>query len=223
MQQRLQTKARVSELRADWIAALQDCLLPTPEHRPEFWRAGGADQMLTAAMRVALGSIPTPAAVLVPVIDRGADSTLLFTRRSSALRHHAGQISFPGGKLDAADADPVAAAVRETREEIGVHEDFVQPLGFLADHVVLTGFRITPVVALIKPGYSLQLASGEVDSVFEVPLRFALQPANFTLVTRNLRGFEVQTWDLLFGDDLIWGATAGILRHLSQRFAGDVA
>ena len=208
------------ELRADWMTALKDCLLPTPEHRPEFWRTGGTDQVPTDAMREVLGKTPTPAAVLVPVIDRGVDSSMLFTRRSAALRQHAGQISFPGGKLDATDADPVAAAMRETHEEIGVHQGFVHPLGFLPDHVVLTGFRITPVVALIKPGYSLQLASGEVESVFEVPLNFALNPGNFRLVTRNLRGFEVQTWDLPCGEDLIWGATAGILWHLSQRFAG---
>ena len=210
----------MSELRPDWITVLRDCLLPVPEHRPEFWRTGISDQPLDSAMRAYLGDTPTPAAVLVPVIDRGADSSLLFTRRSAELRHHAGQISFPGGKLDAADADPVAAALRETREEIGVHAGFVQLLGFLPDHVVLTGFRITPVVALLTPGYTLQLAHSEVDSVFEVPLGFALHPDNYRQVTRNLRGFEIHAWDLPYGEDLIWGATAGMLRSLSQRFSG---
>ena len=210
----------MSELRADWVTVLKACLLPEPEHRPEFWRTGITDQPLDSAMRACLGDTPTPAAVLVPVIDRGADSSLLFTRRAAELRQHAGQISFPGGKLDAADADPVAAALRETREEIGVHAGYVQLLGFLPDHVVMTGFRITPVIALLTPGYTLQLAHGEVDSVFEVPLGFALHPGNYRQVTRNLRGFEVRAWDLLYGEDLIWGATAGMLRSMSQRFAG---
>jgi 8-oxo-dGTP pyrophosphatase MutT (NUDIX family) len=210
----------LARLPPDWTQLLKDRLLSAPEHRPEFWRIGGTDQSPTEPMRAALGNSPKPAAVLIPIIDRGADSTLLFTRRSNALRNHAGQISFPGGRLDDSDMDPLAAAKRETFEEIGVHERYVEPLGFLADHVVLTGYRITPVVARISPGFELRLASDEVESVFEVPLAYAMHAGNFQLTRRQLRGFDVETWDLLYGSDVIWGATAGILRHLSQRFSG---
>ena len=109
---------------------------------------------------------PRAAAVLVPIIDRPGAPTLLLTMRAGHLRQHAGQISFPGGRIEASDDDVLGAALRETREEIGVDSAFVEPLGFLPDQVVLTGFRITPVVALLRPGFTLQVDAAEVAEVF---------------------------------------------------------
>jgi 8-oxo-dGTP pyrophosphatase MutT (NUDIX family) len=205
-------------LPADWLPRLRSCLLPKPEHRPEYWRLGGATAPPTAAMRESIGGAPLHAAVLIPVIRRGQDSSILLTRRASQLRNHAGQISFPGGRLEASDADPVAAALRETSEEIGVESRFVEPLGFLPDHLVLTGFRITPVVALLHPGYELRLDSAEVDEVFEVPLGVIMNRSRYLPNRRQLRGFEVLTYDLPFGDHQIWGATAGMLLTLCNLF-----
>jgi 8-oxo-dGTP pyrophosphatase MutT (NUDIX family) len=165
----------------DWALALRRCLLTRPDHTAGRWRLADVQSI--------------PAAVLVPVIDRGADSSVLLTVRASALRHHAGQISFPGGRMETDEADPVQTALRETQEEIGIAASHVEPLGMLPDHRVLTGFRITPVVALIKPGFALRLASDEVADVIEVPLGFVLQPANYQRVQRRLKGFDVQGWD----------------------------
>jgi 8-oxo-dGTP pyrophosphatase MutT (NUDIX family) len=212
--------ASSSVLPADWLPRLRNCLLPQPDHRLESWRLGGTTAPATAAMRESIGRPPLHAAVLVPVIQRGADSAVLLTRRAAQLRNHAGQISFPGGRLEAADSDPVAAALRETREEIGVESRFVEPLGFLPDHLVLTGFRITPVVALLHAGFELQVDRAEVDEVFEVPLAVIMNRDNYLQSQRQLRGFEVLTHDLPFGGHHIWGATAGMLLTLCGLFDG---
>ena len=166
------------------------------------------------AARAAMPAAPRAAAVLVPIIDRPQAPTLLLTARAPHLRHHAGQISFPGGGVEASDADMVAAALRETREEIGIDARFIEPLGFLPDQVVLTGFRITPVVALLRPEFKLRVDSAEVAEVFEMPLEFLLDAGNFRPVRRVLRGVEVTLNDLNYEGRLVWGATAGLLQVL---------
>ena len=162
-----------------------------------------------------------PAAVLVPIIDRSDTPALLMTVRASHLRRHAGQISFPGGRLEAHDADVAAAAVRETGEEIGIAAAAIEPIGFLSDHVVQTGYRITPVVALLAPGLTPRPDGTEVAEVFELPLAIALAADRYRV--GRIRGVDVDTWELSFGQYNIWGATAGILAHLRERFGEDAS
>ena len=159
------------------------------------------------------------AAVLVPIVDRPQAPTLLMTVRASHLRRHAGQISFPGGRLEAEDADIAAAALRETGEEIGIGASAIHPIGFLSDHVVQTGYRITPVVALLPSGVTPEPDGTEVAEVFELPLGMALAAANSRVGRRTIREIEVDTWELPFGPYKIWGATAGILANLRQVFS----
>jgi 8-oxo-dGTP pyrophosphatase MutT (NUDIX family) len=152
--------------------------------------------------------------VLVPIIDRAHAPSLLMTTRAGHLRQHAGQISFPGGGIEASDDDVLGAALRETEEEIGIDSSYVQPLGFLPDQIVLTGFRITPVVALVRPGFSLRVDSKEVAEVFEIPLEYLSDPENFRPTRRILSGVEVTLNDLHFEGRVVWGATAGMLQML---------
>ena len=166
------------------------------------------------AAREAMPAAPRAAAVLVPIIDRPGAPSLLLTARAGHLRHHAGQISFPGGGVEARDTDMVAAALRETREEIGIDARYIEPLGFMPDQVVLTGFRITPVVALFRPDFTLQIDTAEVAEVFELPLEFLADAGNFRPVRRVLRGVEVTLNDLNYEGRVVWGATAGMLQVL---------
>jgi 8-oxo-dGTP pyrophosphatase MutT (NUDIX family) len=210
------------ELPADWRARLRRRVLALPDHRLEQCRqAGMAGESAVVRARLR-ADWPVPlkvAAVLVPIVDRADAPTLLLTVRASHLRRHAGQISFPGGRLEAWDADVVAAAVRETEEEIGIGGAAIEPIGFLADHVVQTGYRITPVVALLQAHLTVEPNGTEVAEVFELPLAFALAANNYRVANRVIRGVEVDTWELTFGPYHIWGATAGILAHLREVFA----
>jgi 8-oxo-dGTP pyrophosphatase MutT (NUDIX family) len=167
-----------------------------------------------------LPAATTRAAVLVPIVDRGDDLTVLLTLRAADLKHHAGQISFPGGRLEAQDADAIAAALRETREEIGLAEQFVEVLGCLPDHTVITGYRVTPVVAMVQPGFSLVLDPTEVAGTFEVPLRHLLDPSTRTRRRRSIAGEEIEFLDLPWGQFNIWGATAGMLFTLRDVLDG---
>jgi 8-oxo-dGTP pyrophosphatase MutT (NUDIX family) len=207
----------------DWGQRLRAHLAPQPDHDRSRWRMGGTLAAPTPAMWASLTAEPKPAAVLVPLIDRQSGPTVLLTVRAPELRQHAGQISFPGGSLEATDADPLAAALRETREEIGVDASYIEPLGFLPDHLVLTGFRITPVVAVLRPGFELRIAGSEVAAVFEMPLAHVLDEANDRLVSRQLRGIEVQARDLQYGEHNIWGATAGMLLTLREQLWATLA
>lgn len=160
---------------------------------------------------------PAPAAVLVPIVTH-AQPTVLLTQRTSHLANHSGQIAFPGGKVDAEDADAVAAALREAEEEVGLAREFVQVLGTLPVYTTGSAFMITPVVALVQPGFSLIPNPGEVADVFEVPLAFLMNPAHHRhhhFVAEGLRRdwFSIPYRDAV-AERFIWGATAGMLRNL---------
>jgi 8-oxo-dGTP pyrophosphatase MutT (NUDIX family) len=214
------------ELPADWQARLRRGLMGVPDHRLEHCRPAGLateSSAVRARLRAAWPAALKVAAVLVPIIDRAQAPTLLMTVRASHLRRHAGQISFPGGRLEPQDADVAAAAVRETGEEIGIAASAIDPIGFLSDHVVQTGYRITPVVALLQSGVTPRPDGTEVAEVFELPLGLARAAANYRVGRRTIREVEVDTWELSFGQYNIWGATAGILANLRQVFAGAAA
>jgi 8-oxo-dGTP pyrophosphatase MutT (NUDIX family) len=157
-----------------------------------------------------------PAAVLIPVIDR-PQPTVLLTQRSTHLNEHAGQISFPGGKIDATDASPLYTALREAEEEIGLAREFVDPIGYLDLYGTSFGFRILPTVARVRPGFKLRISPSEVDDAFEVPLAFLMDPANHQLHSKQFRGVERFYYAMPYGEHYIWGATAGILRVLYER------
>ncbi len=156
------------------------------------------------------------AAVLIPVLDR-AEPAVLFTERTAHLPTHAGQIAFPGGKIDPGDGDAIAAALREAEEEIGLARSFVEPVGYLAPYLTGTGYRITPVLARVRPGFALAPNADEVAAVFEVPLAFLMTAANYQRRSRVWNGIERHFYEIGFGDRYIWGATAGIARSLYQR------
>jgi 8-oxo-dGTP pyrophosphatase MutT (NUDIX family) len=157
-----------------------------------------------------------PAAVLIPVVDH-PQPTVLLTQRSPHLNNHAGQISFPGGKIDATDASPLDAALREADEEVGLKREFVEPIGYLDLYGTAFGFRILPTVARVKPGFKLTLNASEVDDAFEVPLAFLMNPENHQIHSKEFRGMERSYYAMPFAERYIWGATAGILRVLYER------
>jgi len=158
-----------------------------------------------------------PAAVLVPIVDR-AEPGVLFTQRAIHLPDHAGQISFPGGKIEPTDASPLAAAVREADEEIGLARRFIDPLGYLDLYMTTLGYRIVPTIARIAPDFTLTLNRSEVDDVFEVPLAFLMAEENHKLQSREWKGMTRTVYAIPFGERHIWGVTAGILRNLFERF-----
>lgn len=164
-------------------------------------------------------SATKPAAVLIPVIER-AEPMVLLTQRTADLPSHPGQISFPGGKIDDTDADPLAAAIRESQEEIGLDPKLVDPIGYLDIYLTFSGFRILPAVARVTPGYSLVLNTGEVAEAFEVPLAFLMTPANHQFLTRDWKGIQRQYYAMPYQQRYIWGVTAGILRNLYERIYG---
>jgi len=186
---------------------------PRGDAPPRIGHYAGADPARLASR---MPAVATRAAVLVPVIDRGDELTVLFTIRSDDLKHHAGQISFPGGRFEPGDADATSAALRETEEEIGLGRRFVDILGRLPDHAVITGYRVTPIVGLVHPGFELVLDPVEVAGTFEAPLRHLLDPATHARRTRRIEGEDFETIDLPWGRFNIWGATAGMLLTLRE-------
>ena len=158
-----------------------------------------------------------PAAVLVPLIAHPGGMAVLLTQRTAHLSAHAGQISFPGGKIEADDSDPLAAALRETDEEIGLDRQSVEPLGYLDLYMTTLGYRIVPVIARVKPGFKLKLNTSEVDGTFEVPLAFLMDQNNVQRHARDWQGMTRHYYAITFGERYIWGVTAGILRNLHER------
>ena len=158
----------------------------------------------------------TPAAVLVPLVLRD-EPTVLLTRRTDHLHHHPGQVSFPGGRVEAHDRTPIETALRETEEEIGLHARHVELLGRLPQYRTGTGFDVTPVVGLVTPPFELTLDAFEVAEAFEVPLAFLLDPGNHQRHKVEVRGAMREYYAMPYGNYYIWGATAGMLVSL-QRF-----
>jgi 8-oxo-dGTP pyrophosphatase MutT (NUDIX family) len=157
-----------------------------------------------------------PAGVLVPVIDR-SEPTVLLTLRTSALTNHGGQVAFPGGKIEPDDGSPVAAALREASEEIGLATALVEPIGYLDLYLTFSGYRILPTLARVAPDFTLALNPDEVTETFEVPLDFLMTPANHLRKTRDWKGIAREYYAIPFGNRCIWGITAGILRNLYDR------
>jgi len=176
--------------------------------------AAGLTPEQVDALRAHLPTRLARAAVMVPLVERPEGLTVLLTQRASHLKKHAGQISFPGGRIEPGDAGPWEAAVRETREEIGLDAGFASLAGYLHDHMVLTGYLITPAVAFVRPGFTLALDVTEVEDVFEVPLEFILEPAHHVPRKRVFGGHEFLTHDIPYGERQIWGATASMLLSL---------
>jgi 8-oxo-dGTP pyrophosphatase MutT (NUDIX family) len=161
-------------------------------------------------------SATKPASVLVPIVDRDAP-TVLLTHRTADLSSHAAQVAFPGGKIDPSDESPVAAAMREAREEVGLSPMLVEPIGYLDLYLTFSGFRILPTVARVKPDFTLTLNPREVTEAFEVPLAFLMDPANHERKTRDWKGIAREYYAMPYGEHYIWGITAGILRNLHDR------
>lgn len=169
--------------------------------------------------RAPAGTPLTPAAVLLPIVAHPEELTLLFTQRTAALRSHSGQISFPGGRVEPGDASPLAAALRETEEEIGLAQARIEVIGTLPEYHTGTGYRITPVVGVLAPPLALRPDAREVEEVFEVPLAFFLDPGNHQQHAREWRGALRSYYAMPFGERYIWGATAGMLVNLYRRLA----
>ncbi len=178
------------------------------------------DLDLDPAMWERVGVVATkPAAVLVPVVDRPEPGVIL-TLRTSELPNHAGQIAFPGGKIDQSDEGPLAAALREAEEEIGLDARLIEPLGYLDLYLTFSGFRILPVVARVEPDYALALNAAEVADAFEVPLAFLMGPENHQRHSRDWKGIRREYYAMPWQERYIWGVTAGILRNMYERVYG---
>jgi 8-oxo-dGTP pyrophosphatase MutT (NUDIX family) len=160
-----------------------------------------------------------PASVLVPIVAREDELTVLFTRRTEHLKNHSGQVAFPGGREEPHDGSAEAAALREAREEIGLDAANVELIGRLDEYRTRTGFRITPVVGIVRPPFMLTPDIHEVDEIFEVPLSFLLDPANHVQQSREFEGRTARFYVMQYGRHCIWGATAGMLVAFYRRLA----
>ncbi|HYN37751.1 MAG TPA: CoA pyrophosphatase [Rhodospirillales bacterium] len=161
-----------------------------------------------------------PAAVLVPLIERPDELTVLFTQRTSHLAHHAGQVSFPGGHIEAEDGGPAETALRETEEEVGLDRRHVDLIGRLDTYITRTGFVVTPVVGIVSPPFVLRPDPHEVAEIFEVPLHFLLDRRNHQRCSAEFEGKTRFFWAMPYGRHFIWGATAGMLINLCQILDG---
>ena len=175
---------------------------------------------MASGYRAAMAS-PTPAAVLVPLVNRPSGLQVLLTQRTAHLTDHAGQISFPGGRAEEADASLAATALRETEEEVGLPASAVTVLGSLPDYETVTGYRVTPVVGWVEPPFALKPDPFEVADVFEVPLDFMLTPANQQRHFRMLGETRRDYWAIPWRDRYIWGATAAMLVILDRTLRGE--
>ena len=172
------------------------------------------DDLNPEARMIPVGETPRPAAVLVPLVPRDDGLHMLLTQRQPHLRQHAGQVAFPGGRIDEADPDPIAAALRETEEETGILPAFVEPLGFLDTYLTSTNYRVVPVVGIVRPGFTVNPHDAEVAAVFEVPLAFLMNPKHHERHSREWQGLQRHYYAMPWQERYIWGATAGMIRNL---------
>jgi 8-oxo-dGTP pyrophosphatase MutT (NUDIX family) len=182
-----------------------------PMHEVADWRVLGLDAERSRRLQRHLPENPVPAAVLVPLVDRPEGLTILLTQRASQLVNHAAQISFPGGRLEPTDPDVASAALREAHEEIGLDPAHVEVFGYLPDHLVISGFRVTPVLSLVTPPFELRINAHEVADVFEVPVDYLFDAANHKARLRRVGDEEMLLHDITWNERNIWGATAGML------------
>jgi len=182
-----------------------------PGRDPEFPYAAQFTPEQIDLLRKLFPAEPARAAVLVPLVERPTGLQVLLTQRASHLKNHPGQISFPGGRIESGDAGPWEAALRETQEEIGLEPQFVTRAGYLQDHLVISGFRVTPAVGFVQPGFNLRLDETEVENVFEVPLEFVLDVRNHLPRDRSIAGHTIITHEIPYEGRQIWGATASML------------
>lgn len=197
----------------DGRAFLRGALLPidTPPSGPA-WNQSQIIDLLPDK-----GGALVPAAVLIGLVEREAGTQVVLTRRTAMLRHHAGQISFPGGRIEASDIDPVAAALREAREEIGLQAAHAETIGYLEPLATITGFHVFPVVAHIAQEFLPQPDPSEVDEVFEVPLAFLMAPENARRIEVDYRGSTRSLLEFRYQQYRVWGATAAMLVNLRER------
>jgi len=194
----------------DMLARLRGALLPLDAPPgPRGWNHGDMAELIGAGPR-------RPAAVLIGIRD-DREQNLLLTLRTDTLQQHAGQVAFPGGRVEPTDADVVAAALRESHEEIGLDAGMVTPLGFLETFETISGYSVTPVVARVAANATLKPDPGEVAEVFEVPFAFFLDPANLRRYTMDFRGHRREMVEFLHAGYRIWGVTAAILLNLLKR------
>lgn len=185
-------------------------------------RIGGIPVSAAASVSHLVPSEPTEAAVLLPIIDRPEGLSLLFTERSPKLKFHAGQVSFPGGRIEPNDGEPRLAALRETEEEIGLSRDDVEIMGYLTPHVVFSGFSVTPVIGWVSSNFQLNIDATEVASVFEVPWSFFMNSQHHQLENRQLGNVSVPVHYFEYDQRRIWGMTAGIIMHLYERMTHEL-
>jgi 8-oxo-dGTP pyrophosphatase MutT (NUDIX family) len=185
-----------------------------PRHELTDWRLLGMDAERVMKLQKHLPANPVPAAVLVPLVDRPEGLGILLTQRASQLAKHAAQISFPGGRLEDTDPDVASAALREAQEEIGLDPARVRVFGYLPDHLVISGYRVTPVLSLVTPPFTIEPNPAEVETVFEVPASYVFDPRNHKSRLRRVGDEDMLLHDIPWQGLNIWGATAGMLLTL---------
>jgi 8-oxo-dGTP pyrophosphatase MutT (NUDIX family) len=172
------------------------------------------DDLNPEARVIPVDEAPRPAAVLVPLVPREDGLHMILTERQPHMRQHAGQVAFPGGRIDGGDEGPIAAALRETEEETGIPPSFVEPIGFLDTYLTSTNYRVFPVVGILRPGFTVTPHAGEVADVFEVPLAFLMNPEHHERHSRDWQGRTRYYYAMPWKGRYIWGATAGMIRNL---------
>ena len=213
---------------AESLFGVEDFCLRARKNLSQFWPEGAfdpatrphnGDHRLNEPLPGEIALIPSPArhaAVLAPIVAHDGGATLLLTQRAAALRDHSGQIAFPGGKIEPGES-PLDAALREAEEEIGLSRDTIEILGCLDPYQTSTGFRVFPLVGLVRPPLALTVNGAEVDEVFETPLAFLMNAANHQRERRQWQGRERQFYAMPYQNRYIWGATAGMIRNLYER------